>query len=145
MSHQDQGVPPYLSVHSRYIAGVLKNKNINYYYLNIDDLRFATGEKHFNNSYNKRIINMTRNANSVSEILKNATNIYVVMGCFVKYEYVSAEPPTFLEVENLLNLFCKKETNKLLFYSLGGSELTRENIRKTIPNNLFNNIIFGNT
>lgn len=72
-------------------------------------MRFATGEKHFNNSYNKRIINMTRNANSVSEILKNATNIYVVMGCFVKYEYVSAEPPTFLEVENLLNLFCKKK------------------------------------
>jgi len=24
------------------------------------------------------------------------------------------------------------------FYSLGGSELTRENIRKTVPNNLFN-------
>ena len=139
------GVPPYLSVHSRYIAGALKNKNVNYYYLNIDDLRFANGEKHFNNSYNKRIINKTKNANNVSEILKNATNIYVVMGCFVKYEYVSAEPPTFLEVEKLLNLFCKKETNKLLFYSLGGSELTRENIRKIVPNNLFNDIIFGNT
>lgn len=139
------GVPPYLSVHSRYIAGALKNKNVNYYYLNIDDLRFANGEKHFNNLYNKRIINKTKNADNVSEILKNATNIYVVMGCFVKYEYVSAEPPTFLEVEKLLNLFCKKETNKLLFYSLGGSELTRENIRKTVPNNLFTDIIFGNT
>lgn len=139
------GVPPYLSVHSRYIAGALKNKNVNYYYLTIDDLRFANGEKHFDNSYNKRIINKTKNVNDVSEILKNATNIYVVMGCFVKYEYVSAEPPTFLEVEKLLNLFCNKKTNKLLFYSLGGSELTRENIRKTVPNNLFNEIIFGNT
>ena len=49
------------------------------------------------------------------------------------------------EVEKLLNLFCNKETNKLLFYSLGGSELTRENIRKTVPNNLFDDIIFGNT
>lgn len=139
------GVPPYLSVHSRYIAGALNNKNIKYYYLTIDDLRLANGEKHFDNSYNKRIINKTKNANNVSEILKNATNIYVVMGCFVKYEYVSAEPPSFLEVEKLLNIFCKKETNKLLFYSLGGSELTRENIRKAVPNNLFNEIIFGNT
>lgn len=120
------GVPPYLSVHSRYIAGILKNQNIKYYYLTIDDLRFANGEKHFDNSYNKRIINKTKNANNVLEILKNATNIYVVMGCFVKYEYVSAEPPTFLEVEKLLNFFCNKKANKLLFYSLGGSELTRE-------------------
>ena len=39
------GVPPYLGVHSRYIAGALKNKNVNYYYLNIDDLRFANGEQ----------------------------------------------------------------------------------------------------
>lgn len=139
------GVPPYLSVHSRYIAGALKNKNIDYYYLNIDDLRFANGEKHFEDSYNKRIINKTKNFPNVSEILKNADNIYVVMGCFVKYEYVSAEPPSFVEVEKLLNVFCDKKTNKLLFYSLGGSELTRENIRRTVPKELFNEIIFGNT
>lgn len=85
------GAPPYLSVHFRYIAGVLKNKNTKYYYLTIDDLRFANGEKHFKNSYNKRIINKTKNANDVLEILTNAINIYVVMGCFVKYEYVSAD------------------------------------------------------
>ncbi len=139
------GVPPYLSVHSRYIAGVLKNQNIKYYYLTIDDLRYANGEDHFDNSYNKRIINKTKNANNVVNILKNAINIYVVMGCFVKYEYVSAEPPTFAEVENLLNIFCSKKTNKLLFYSLGGSELTRENIKRTVPSDLFNETIFGNT
>lgn len=55
------GVPPFLSVHSRYIAGALSEKNIKYYYLTIDDLRYATGEKHFEDSFNKRIINTTIN------------------------------------------------------------------------------------
>src|SRR5574344_1683104 len=130
------GVPPFLSVHSRYIAGALEEKNIKYYYVTIDDLRYDSGERNTGNSYNKRIIN------SIKTILENANNLYVVMGCFVKYEYVSAEPPTFLEVERLLKNY---KSNKLLFYSLGGNELTRENIRKTIPQGLFSEIIFGNT
>ena len=136
------GVPPFLSVHSRYIAGALEEKKKKYYYLTIDDLRYNNGEKHDVNTYNKRIINATRNKDNVEKILNNAENIYVVMGCFVKYEYVSAEPPTFNEVDKLLR---KYKNNKLLFYSLGGNELTRENIRKTVPQNLFNEIIFGNT
>ena len=121
------GVPPFLSVHSRYIAGALNQKNIKYYYLTIDDLRYANGERNFRNSFNKRIINTTLNKNSVNKILENSDNIYVVMGCFVKYDYISAEPPSFLEVTKLLN---KYKSKKFLFYSLGGSELTRENIRR---------------
>lgn len=136
------GVPPFLSVHSRYIAGALENKNIKYYYLTIDDLRYSEGERHLENSFNKRIINTTVNKEMVKEILSNAQNIYVVMGCFVKYEYVSAEPPTFTEVQSLLKSY---NSRKLLFYSLGGNELTRENIRKTVPQDLFEEIIFGNT
>ena len=66
------------------------------------------------------------------------------MGSFVKYQYVSAEPPSFDEVKKLLNKFTNKN-NKILFYALGGSELSRANIRKTVPDNLFNRIIFGNT
>lgn len=136
------GVPPFLSVHSRYIAGALEVKNIKYYYLTIDDLRYSEGECDLENSFNKRIINTTANKEMVKEILSNAQNIYVVMGCFVKYEYVSSEPPTFTEVESLLKPYNNK---KLLFYSLGGNELTRENIRKTVPQDLFEEIIFGNT
>mgnify|MGYP004510327069 CR=1 FL=1 len=136
------GVPPFLSVHSRYIAGALTEKNIKYYYLTIDDLRYAHGEKHYKNSFNKRIINTTINKDNVMDILNNSDNIYIVMGCFVKYEYVSAEPPTFVEVEKLLN---KIESRKVLFYSLGGNELTRENIRQTVPSGLFDEIVFGNT
>ena len=139
------GVPPFLSVHSRYIAGALSQQKRKYYYLTIDDLRYCSGETHFENSFNKRILNTTKNKDNVKEILKSADNIYVVMGCFVKYEYVSAEPPTFLEMEKLLNKYSLKGTNKVLFYSLGGNELTRRYIKKTVPENLFNDIVFGNT
>ena len=66
------------------------------------------------------------------------------MGCFVKYNYVSAEPPSFEEVKNLLEKFNEK-SNKILFYALGGSKLSKTNIRNTVPQNLFKEIIFGNT
>lgn len=136
------GVPPFLSVHSRYIAGALDQINRKYYYLTIDDLRYNNGEKNANNSYNKRIINATKNKDDVDKILKNAKKMYIVMGCFVKYEYVSAEPPSFNEVNDLLSKYSNK---KLLFYSLGGNELKRKNIRRTVPQGLFDEIIFGNT
>lgn len=136
------GVPPFLSVHSRYIAGALDQINRKYYYLTIDDLRYNNGEKNANNSYNKRIINATKNKDAVDKILKNAKKMYIVMGCFVKYEYVSAEPPSFNEVNDLLSKYSNK---KLLFYSLGGNELKRKNIRRTVPQGLFDEIIFGNT
>ena len=139
------GVPPFLSVHSRYIVGCLEKQNIKYYYLTIDDLRYANGEHHFAQSFNKRILNVTKNKDNVESIIKNAKNIYVVMGCFVKYKYVSAEPPTFSEVEQLLHKYCDNNSKKLLFYSLGGSELTRKSIKETVPQNLFDEIIFGNT
>lgn len=139
------GVPPFLSVHSRYIAGALSNIGRKYYYLTIDDLRYCDGETHNEKSFNKRILNVTKNKENVEKILKEAENIYVVMGYFVKYEYVSAEPPTFLEMEKLLNKYSLKETNKVLFYSLGGNELTRRHIKKTVPENLFDDIVFGNT
>lgn len=138
------GVPPFLSVHSRYIAGCLQKENKEFFYITIDDLRVCNGEKHFKNSYNKRIINATKNVMKVKQILENAQNIYVVMGCFVKYNYVSAEPPTFDEIKELLDKYTNKD-NKILFYALGGSELSRENIKKTVPSNLFNKIVFGNT
>lgn len=138
------GVPPFLSVHSRYIAGCLEKNKVKYYYLTIDDLRKLNGEINFENSYNKRILNTTVNEEKTLDILKEASNIYVVMGCFVKYDYVSAEPPTFKELEILLNKYAQSN-NKKLFYSLGGNELARTMIKELIPKNLFNEIIFGNT
>ncbi len=137
------GAPPYLGVHARYLAGTLESAGRKYYYLTIDDLRVANGEKNtFKKSFNKRILNPSKNTNESINILEKCENIYVVMGCFVKYEYVSLEPPTFREVEDLLRRFGNK--NKVLFYALGGSTLSKRHINKVIPRNLFSDIVFGN-
>lgn len=64
------GVPPYLGVHSRYIAGCLQKKNKKFYYITIDDLRANNGEKNTENSYNKRIINTTKNVSNVKQIMR---------------------------------------------------------------------------
>ncbi len=140
------GVPPYIGVHSRYIAGAITTLNRKYYYVTIDDLRYASGERQTGNAFNKRILNTTRNKEKVAEILKNAENIYLVMGCFVKYEYVSAEPGTFKEVNRLLNdLIHTKVNNIILFYSLGGALLSEKMQNKIIPKELFKTVVFGNT
>lgn len=111
------GVPPYLGVHSRYVAGCLEKQKRNYFYLTIDDLRYANGERDFKDTYNKRILNTTKNTSNTIELLKNATNIYVVMGCFVKYNYVSAEPPTFEEVRDLLKKIYYETTYNVILCS----------------------------
>ncbi len=137
------GVPPYLGVHSRYLAGSLKKKGTKYYYLTIDDIRVLNYETHHEkDTWNKRIINTTKNKDNARQILNDADNIYVVMGCFVKYEYVSAFPPSFEEIESLLRAYSSK--NKVLFYALGGSELSQKLLDKTIPKGLFNKVVFGN-
>ena len=137
------GAPPYLSVHSRYLAGALNLTHQDYEYINIDDLRHAHGENiEINDSYNKRTINHTSAPNEVLEYLNEADIIYVVMGCFVDYNYLSCEPPTFHEVEDLLKSYRNKEI--ILMYALGSKIVTREELDKTLPKKLFSKVIFGN-
>lgn len=137
------GAPPYLSVHSRYLAGALKYVGQEYYYINIDDLRlFNEEDLEFENSLNKRTINYNYPKNEIEKFLKESDIIYVVMGCFVDYNYLSCEPPTFDEIANLLRNF--KDKQIVLMYALGSKIVTREELDNTLPKNLFNKVIFGN-
>lgn len=137
------GAPPYLSIHSRYLAGVLTLIDREYYYLTIDDIRILNGESVVSrgiNALNKRVINATMNCQNSENLLRNANRIYVVYGCFVVYNYVSCEPPSVKELEFLLNNYRDKV---VLFYCLGSQD---------IPNNLsqslsskFGEVYYGNT
>lgn len=137
------GAPPYLSVHSRYLAGALKFTNQEYEYINIDDLRFASGEEIWNdNTLNKRVINHTKEISETENILLSAERIFVIMGCFVDYSYLSCEPPTFTEIEKLLSSYRNKEI--ILMYALGSKIISKEELDKALPKNLFDKVIFGN-
>jgi radical SAM superfamily enzyme with C-terminal helix-hairpin-helix motif len=137
------GAPPYLSIHTRYLAGALKYINKDYLYINIDDLRYINGEtnKYLDeqSSYNKRIINRTKNIVE-SKVLKDSRNIYVVMGCFVDYTYLSCEPPQISEVEELLRSI--KHENIVLMYALGVNQSI--NIVQSNQKSVFRDVITGN-
>ena len=137
------GAPPYLSIHSRYLAGALKLKGEEYNYITVDDLRLLNGEvKTISNSLNKRVINAVSTTESTYNFLESAENLYVIMGCFVDYSYLSCEPPSFQEVEKLLERYRFK--NIILMYALGSKIITREDLDKTLPQNLFKKVVFGN-
>jgi len=129
-------------VHSRYLAGAFKEKEVDYQYINIDDLRYINGEpEQISNSLNKRVINRVA-AGKAQDYLDAANNLYVVMGCFVDYNYVSCEPPSFKEIDQLLGRY--KGKNIVLMYALGSNIITKEKLTKTLPKGLFSTIVFGN-
>lgn len=133
------GVPPYLGVHQRYIAGWLSQQGIDYRYLTVDDLRASTGERY----PEKAVCNHTRNAKEVQPILEGARKIYVVSGAFVEYEYVSAVPPRISEIKDLLAPYTAE---KILFYALGtdSSLIPAEPFFSTVVTGLaYNYLIHG--
>ena len=107
------GVPPYLGVYPRYLAGQLNN----YYYLTIDDLRLF---KHFNSQIpitkesqktNIKIHNLTNNYEKVKKLLEQASNIYIVVGVHTPGKYLSALPGTLPEVTSIIKNY---PANKIL-------------------------------
>lgn len=137
------GAPPYLSVHSRYLAGVLTMVNREYYYLTIDDLRILNGESIFlggTNTLNKRVINATKNCKNSEKLLCDASHIYIVYGCFVKYSYVSCEPPSIKELESKLASYRDKT---VLFYCLGTQDISDD--LSSFLASKFSEVYYGST
>lgn len=126
------GVRPYLGTHQIHLSQALACKGVEHYLLTIDDLRYAFAE-----TADSRAIetyNVTRNKKSTAKLLSEAERIYVVMGCFVEYQYFSCIPPKSTEVASLLRHFAANG-EIILFYVMGtvdgiapdyrGSELSR--------------------
>ena len=106
------GVPPYLGVYPRYIAGYL-NEDVNY--ITIDDLRLL---KNYNNSIiktktsqktNIKIYNLTTNYKNTKKILEATNTLIIVLGVHVPGKYLSAVPGTLKEIIPLIkDINCKK-------------------------------------
>lgn len=134
------GVPPYLGVHPRYVAGSLSLLGRTYEYLTIDDVRYAQGERDTDPmTSNVRIHNRTTNAPNATQLLLEASVIHVVLGRFTAYQYLSAEPPTVAEVASLLAPY---KGRKILYYVLG-SHAT--DLADSGPFRVFDTIVTGNS
>ncbi len=115
------GAPPFLGVHQRYISGALNYLKRKHFYLTIDDLRHAKdkGKNVPEGTSDISTLNLTLNSEKALPLMKKADTIYIVMGCFVDYKYVSAYPPKASELYKLLKDFKAK---KVLIYVLGGNK-----------------------
>ncbi|MBU2639875.1 MAG: radical SAM protein [Nanoarchaeota archaeon] len=138
------GVPPYLGVYPRYIAGKLKGK-VNY--ITIDDLRlfklYNGKEKVPKLSEKTQITTYNLTNNDVSKVLAKTKELIVVLGVHVPGKYLSAMPGTLREVSRLLeDVKCKKIlTGPAVFGSQleGGrfSEVVKEGDFSKIDFNLY--------
>jgi len=103
------GVPPYLGVYARYIAGSLDEMPT---YITIDDLR-AYGkeikEVKPSQKTNIKTYNLTKSPEEMKKILSNTKELIVISGVHTPGKYLSAVPGTLKEIANLIkDLNCKK-------------------------------------
>lgn len=136
------GLRPYLGTHQTHLSQALSYKNIPHKYLTIDDLRYASGEREFGDTTNIRILNRTVNANSALDIINNAEQIYLIMGCFVDYKYFSCEPPKSDEVYGFLK---NSKASKVLFYVLGSEAGLPESYKTSKLATVIDDVCIGNT
>src|SRR3989344_4938056 len=103
------GVPPYLGVYPRYIAGSLDEDAV---YLTIDDLRaFKKGIRETKHHQKTDIstYNLTKNFSRISEIIENTKEMIIIAGVHTPGKYLSAVPGTLKEIIELIkDIKCKK-------------------------------------
>jgi len=96
------GVPPYLGIYSRYAYGAIKKarKDVNIFYLTIDDLRFT-----FEGEQGIKTKNKTPNVYKTKEILEKADVIIYIGGLHTPGKYLSAVPSQVEEVARFIKPF----------------------------------------
>jgi len=106
------GVPPYLGVYPRYVAGSLDEE---VKYITIDDLRFYSyynldnRKKEVSHKTNIKIYNLSKNIDRIKEIIEDTTKLIIILGVHVPGKYLSALPGTLKEVLDLVkDLDCEK-------------------------------------
>ncbi|MBT3865704.1 radical SAM protein [Candidatus Woesearchaeota archaeon] len=135
------GVPPYLGVHPRYLAGYLKGK-VNY--ITIDDVRNYFEPKKEGQKTNIKAYNLTRK--SIKEVLEKTKTLYCVVGIQTPGKYLSALPGTIRELRNFLG---KINARKILYGPVvsTGTQLQGGRVAERIPGDIFDGRmgdVFGN-
>jgi radical SAM superfamily enzyme with C-terminal helix-hairpin-helix motif len=95
------GVPPYLGVYPRYIAGKLMDEGHEVSYLTIDDVRLISKvARRKGLQTDIRTYNLT--GKDATAVLENSQCLVVICGVHVPGKYLSAVPGTLYEVEKLI-------------------------------------------
>jgi radical SAM superfamily enzyme with C-terminal helix-hairpin-helix motif len=107
------GVPPYLGVYPRYIAGQIKTeqktKNEKINYITIDDLRLYSKynsippETPKSKKTDISVHNLTKNYSKIHDIVRDSDEIIIVAGAHTSGKYLSAFPGSLTEATRLLS------------------------------------------
>lgn len=125
------GVPPYLGVHPRYLAGYLKGK-VNY--ITIDDVRNYFEPKKEKQKTDIQRYNLTRK--SIKEVLEKTKTLYCVVGIQTPGKYLSALPGTIRELRKFLD---RIKARKILYGPVvsTGTQLQGGRVAERIPGDIF--------
>ena len=121
------GVPPYLGVYPRYIAGSGK-----FNYITIDDLRLYRFGFRRSNKTDIKTYNATRNIEEIKKVIEETDTLYAVAGVHTPGKYLSAVPGTLRELHILLeDIRCKKILTGPAVYGtqLYGGKISENDIR----------------
>jgi radical SAM superfamily enzyme with C-terminal helix-hairpin-helix motif len=118
------GVPPYLGVYPRYVAGQIElelkeskvsKSSSDIKYVTIDDLRLFSKydsiipETKLSQKTDISVLNLSKNYVDVDSLLKNADYIIIVSGAHTSGKYLSAYPGNLTEISRLLKKYSAKK------------------------------------
>ena len=110
------GVRPFLGSHQIHLSQALQKRGIRHKYVTIEDVRYnrntLSGES-VENPYSRELLHTTKNRDRAIELINGADTVYIVMGCFVDYEYFSSVPPKSDEVYSFVK---RSKAKKVLFF-----------------------------
>lgn len=135
------GVRPYVGTHQLHLSQALEASGTDHEYLTIDDLRYCRRGVLEGPETDTSTLHTTTNRDRALDIVRGARLIYIVMGCFVQYQYFSCDPPRAEEVFDFL-----KDTSAelILFYVLGTRDGVSPAFAKSRLGTLISTIEHGN-
>lgn len=121
------GVPPYVGVYPRYIAGkILKDTKEKVTYTTIDDFRlwndYGSKIPPEKQKTNIKIFNLTKNYEHILDIIKQVREIVIVLGVHVPGKYLSAVPGIYPELKKIFETV--KKINSKIHVTLTGPGAT---------------------
>jgi radical SAM superfamily enzyme with C-terminal helix-hairpin-helix motif len=138
------GVRPYLGTHQLHLSQALAAQGRPHAYITIDDLRYCEHGRAEDCKERTDIatLNTTINRDDALDILRRAKIIYVIMGCFVDYNYFSCVPPRSDEVYHYLQ---GMSARKVLFYVMGTLDGISSDYSESRLSTIIDEVEHGNT
>jgi len=139
------GVPPYLGVWPRYVAGKYRDLPC---YMTIDDLRIANLDRQpkerklypRHGKTRKDLINYTRTYDEIQELLNWSEQLIFVAGLQTPGKYLSAKPASIKEILELTEKYPKKSKILTGPAASTGSQQRGGKLAEKIPEKEFNSV-----